>query len=80
MCMLPTGTKFNYTTHGWTLLSAVVESASRMDFLSYMKSHIFKPLGMVSTGPEHHQPISYNRARSGNNCTIGWEKVWYQVV
>ena len=57
------GTEFHYTTHGWTLISAVLEKVSSKQFLQYMDDHIFKPLGMSATGGEFHQPIVYNRAR-----------------
>lgn len=46
------GTRYTYSTHGYTLLSAVVEGASGKPFLTYMKQDIFQPLGMNSTGPD----------------------------
>ena len=52
------GTKFHYTTHGWTLLSAVVEKVSGQPFLDYLHSHVLSPLGMTSTGPERHDPLT----------------------
>lgn len=57
------GTEFHYTTHGWTLISAVLEKVADKKFLQYMDDHVFKPLGMSSTGGEFHQPLIYNRAR-----------------
>ena len=57
------GTKYNYSTHGWTLISAVLEKVSDKQFLEYMDDHIFKPLGMTSTGGEFQKPLLYNRAR-----------------
>ncbi|XP_075713789.1 serine beta-lactamase-like protein LACTB, mitochondrial [Rhinoderma darwinii] len=56
------GSQFLYSTHAWTLLSAVVERASGRRFLVYMQQ-MFKDLGMISTVPEEHEPIIYNRAR-----------------
>ncbi|KAG9489644.1 hypothetical protein GDO78_005543 [Eleutherodactylus coqui] len=56
------GSQFLYSTHAWTLLSAIVERASRRKFLDYMQQ-MFKDLGMVNTLPEEHEPIIYNRAR-----------------
>ena len=58
-----TGAAYKYTTYGWTLLGAVIEAASGMEYLKYMKHCVFKPLGMSSTGPEYHQPLMYHRAR-----------------
>jgi serine beta-lactamase-like protein LACTB, mitochondrial len=45
------GTRYAYSTHGFTLLSAVIEGASRTPFLEYIHSAIFGPLGMSATGP-----------------------------
>lgn len=56
------GSQFLYSTHAWTLLSAVVERASGRRFLDYMQQ-MFKDLGMTNTIPEEHEPIIYNRAR-----------------
>ncbi|CAI8031441.1 Serine beta-lactamase-like protein LACTB, mitochondrial [Geodia barretti] len=57
------GTKFYYTTHGWTLLSAVIEGVSGMPFLDYLQKFILSPLHMDGTGPEKNNPLLYNRAR-----------------
>ncbi|XP_053573275.1 serine beta-lactamase-like protein LACTB, mitochondrial isoform X2 [Bombina bombina] len=56
------GTQFLYSTHAWTLLSAIVERASEQKFLDYMLN-MFRTLGMKNTVPEEHEPIIYNRAR-----------------
>ena len=56
------GTSYLYTTHGWTLLSAVIEKAADQDFLSFMKK-LFKDLGMENTCAEFNDVIIYNRAR-----------------
>ncbi|XP_063301975.1 serine beta-lactamase-like protein LACTB, mitochondrial [Pelobates fuscus] len=59
------GTQFLYSTHAWTLLSAVVERASGKKFVDYMVQ-MFRELGMKNTVPEEHEPIIYNRARFYN--------------
>jgi len=46
------GSKYLYSTHAWTLLSAVVEEASGVPFLDYMESEVFEPLGMSKTHAE----------------------------
>ena len=56
------GSKFHYTTHGFTLLSAVVESATGEKFETHMKS-IFKDLGLNNTYLDENEPIIYNRSR-----------------
>ena len=45
------GTRYAYSTHGFTLLSAVIESVSGTPFLEYMRAAIFGPLRMNATGP-----------------------------
>ncbi|KAM4747587.1 serine beta-lactamase-like protein LACTB, mitochondrial [Rhinophrynus dorsalis] len=56
------GTQYLYSSHAWTLLSAVVERASGQKFLDYMMQ-MFRDMGMKNTLPEEHEPIIYNRAR-----------------
>lgn len=46
------GSAYSYSTHGFTLLSAAIETASGKPYLDYMKNEIFNPLGMNSTGPD----------------------------
>ena len=57
------GTQFHYTTHGWTLLSAVIERVSGQPFLDSLRLNILSPLGMDSTGPEQQNSLAYHRAR-----------------
>ncbi len=45
----PPGTKYSYTTYGWTLLSAAMESALQQDFVSYMDKHVLQPLKLTHT-------------------------------
>ena len=45
----PPGTKYIYTTYGWTLLSAAMESAARREFLAYMDEAVLRPLGLTQT-------------------------------
>lgn len=51
------GTKYKYSTHGYTLLSAVVEGASKMEFLDYLENEVFAPLEMNSSGPDLRHAI-----------------------
>jgi serine beta-lactamase-like protein LACTB len=59
----PPGTRFSYSSYGFNLLSAVVEGASREEFLGYMSRHVFKPLGMTSTAPDRNDSLMLNRTR-----------------
>ncbi|XP_034144328.1 serine beta-lactamase-like protein LACTB, mitochondrial [Esox lucius] len=56
------GTTFLYSTHAFTLLSAVVERAAGQRFLDHMMM-MFRQLGMLNTVPDENDPIIYNRSR-----------------
>ncbi|CAH1273229.1 LACTB [Branchiostoma lanceolatum] len=56
------GTEFLYSTHGWTLVSAVVEGAAKTDFLKVMNK-MFRDLGMFHTSADLNEPIIYHRSR-----------------
>lgn len=59
----PPGTKFSYSSYGFDLLSAVIESASGENFLDYMQRHVFTPLGLIDTTPDQNRSIVTQRAR-----------------
>ena len=61
----PIGTSFLYTTHGWTLISAVVEKVTAKPFPQYMKS-LFHELGLRNTYLDENKPLIYNRAKYMN--------------
>ena len=46
------GTRYKYSTYGWILVSAAVEAAAKEPFFSFMRTQIFKPLGMADTTPD----------------------------
>lgn len=56
------GSTFLYSTHAYTLLSAVVERATNHRFLDHMMK-MFRELGMLNTVPDENDPIIYNRSR-----------------
>ncbi len=45
------GVQYKYSTHGYTLLSRVLEKASNKSFLDLVNENLCKPLSMNSTGP-----------------------------
>ncbi|CAN9499313.1 unnamed protein product [Ophioblennius macclurei] len=59
------GTTFLYSTHAFTLLSAVMERAAGQRFLDLMMS-MFRELGMLNTVPDENDPIIYHRSRFYN--------------
>ena len=42
-------TRYGYSTFGWVLVSAAVEAAAGEPFFAFMRTHVFKPLGMDDT-------------------------------
>ncbi len=46
------GTQYAYSSYGWNLISAAMESAAGQPFLPYMQAAVFDPLGMEHTQPE----------------------------
>jgi len=59
----PPGTKFNYSSYGFNLLSAVIQSASGDEFLRYMQGHVFGPLDLGNTVPDQNADIVTHRSR-----------------
>jgi len=56
------GTKFNYSTYAYTLISCVMERASKMKFLDLMKSY-FEKIGLNETYADEVDVIINNRSR-----------------
>lgn len=57
------GSDYLYTTLGYTLLAAVVESTSKKNFATYIRENIFQPAGMNSTYIDVQRELIPNRAR-----------------
>ncbi len=45
----PPGTQYIYTTYGWSVISAVMESAAQEEFLALMAALVIQPLGLTHT-------------------------------
>jgi serine beta-lactamase-like protein LACTB len=43
------GTEYRYSSYGWILVSAAVETAAGEPFLRFMRKQVFEPLGMDDT-------------------------------
>ena len=56
------GAEFHYTTHGFTVLSAVIESAAKEPFAKHMKK-LFRTLGLNNTYLDENEPIIPFRAK-----------------
>lgn len=57
------GSKYQYSSYGWNLISAVVENAAGEPFLPFMEKYVFDALDMTRTGPDHIQDIIAFRTR-----------------
>ena len=57
------GSKFHYTTYGYSVLGCAIEGASGMDYEKYMHENVFKPAGMSNTRIDDHFFIVHDRAR-----------------
>jgi serine beta-lactamase-like protein LACTB len=58
------GTAYEYSTYGWNLISAVVQSVAGEPFLNYMRRVVFEPTGMTETVAEHVDSLIYHRSRA----------------
>ncbi|XP_076305133.1 LOW QUALITY PROTEIN: serine beta-lactamase-like protein LACTB, mitochondrial [Tachypleus tridentatus] len=56
------GSKYVYSTHGWTLLSAVVEAVAQEPFMVYM-CKLFQELGLKNTFLDTNDTVIYNRSK-----------------
>lgn len=57
------GTKYEYTTLGYSLLAAIVENVTKTSFENYLRNNIFLPAGMNSTLVDKQREIIPNRVR-----------------
>lgn len=59
----PPGTKFNYSTHGYTLVGCAIEGASAKKYADYARENIFLPAGMTSTQADDRIAVIPHRTR-----------------
>lgn len=68
------GDRFRYINTGYCLLALIIEQVSWISFGTFLKKHIFKPLGMNTTLLyEHWGKAIANRA-------YGYKKVWRSFI
>ncbi len=58
------GTEYRYSRYGWIVVSAAIEAVADESFLSYMQTHVFKPLGMDDTEADSAADPMPDRATS----------------
>jgi CubicO group peptidase (beta-lactamase class C family) len=65
------GTKFNYSTYGYTLLGCVLEGAASEKYMEYVRKNIFQPAEMEQTRDDDffiivpHRTRWYHKDKSG---------------
>ncbi|WP_162179792.1 serine hydrolase domain-containing protein [Bryobacter aggregatus] len=62
------GTKYIYTTYGYSLVGCAIEGASGMPYEKWIEEHILLPTGMKNTAPDNGKGISSRRC-------LGYRKV-----
>lgn len=50
--VFPAGTQYRYSTYGYTLLGAAIESAAGKPFLEYLQESVLDPIGMSATSAD----------------------------
>ena len=55
------GERFQYSSYGWNLVSAVVEGAAGQAFLPFMREAVFRPLGLRHTVADHVDSLIAHR-------------------
>jgi CubicO group peptidase (beta-lactamase class C family) len=57
------GEKYSYSSYGFNLISAAIESISGESYLDYMQQHVFQPLNMRNTVADKVDDIIPDRSR-----------------
>jgi len=65
------GTKYSYSTYGYNVVGCVIEGASGMKFVDYIRENIFKPAGMDRMRPDDVFEIIPNRAQGYRKTQSG---------
>ncbi|MFQ5816999.1 MAG: serine hydrolase domain-containing protein [Terriglobia bacterium] len=65
------GTKFHYTTFGYSLLGCALQGASGMSYMDYVRENIFRPAAMVRMRADNVYEIIPNRAQGYRQTQSG---------
>lgn len=57
------GTRYSYSSYGYNLLGAAIESASGMAYADYMRTHVWEPAGMRDTRMDDPLALVPHRVR-----------------
>ena len=79
------GTRYLYSTYGFTLVGAVIEAASGATFGDYVRKNVFEPAGMTTTRVDDvfeiipHRARGYQKGRGGALQNSGLADTSYKV-
>jgi CubicO group peptidase (beta-lactamase class C family) len=71
------GAKFSYNNSGYFLLGAVIEKVAGKPYEKVLQERIFEPLGMKSSGYDHHDSIMPGRAAGYEQSLEGYTNAPY---
>jgi len=57
------GTKFHYSTYGYTILGCVLEGAASEKYMGFVKENVFEPAGMEETQVDNFFAVVPHRSR-----------------
>jgi serine beta-lactamase-like protein LACTB len=66
------GSKYQYSSYGFNLLSAAMEKAAGKDFLTFITDEVFLPLKLSNTSADQNASIIENRTRFYDLVDGGW--------
>jgi serine beta-lactamase-like protein LACTB len=65
------GTKFSYSTNGYTLVGCVIEGAASMKYVDFVRENVLRPAGMTDTRVDDHRAIIPGRTRFYSKDSAG---------
>jgi CubicO group peptidase (beta-lactamase class C family) len=71
---LEPGRRWQYSNYGYVLLGAIIERVTGMEYYEYLRTHVYLPAGMVSTGsdPEERDIARLAHGYMRRRDAAGW--------
>ena len=66
------GEQYSYSSHGYNLISAVLQEASGQEFLELMRDRVWGPLNLLNTVADHTDYVIEDRAAPYTRGPDGW--------
>jgi D-alanyl-D-alanine carboxypeptidase len=66
------GAEFRYSNYGMLLLGAIIERVSGLSYFDYVRTHVFEPAGMTSTGSLPESDTVPNRSTGYMRGNDAW--------